>query len=129
MSNRNLYFAAVTACQTSALFGYSVGVISGVLVLPSFLKSFGLESLSPADSATSQAVTVTTWLIGALLGGPLAMPICSKLGRKPCLLFSAIFNIIGAAVQVFSFGNLSLFNVGRFLGGIGVGAGTLGSPI
>jgi sugar porter (SP) family MFS transporter len=37
--------------------------------------------------------------------------------------------IIGAVLQVFSFGHLWLFDLGRFINGTGVGAGTLVSPI
>ena len=36
-SNRNLYLAAIIAYLTGALFGYSVGFIGDILVLPSFL--------------------------------------------------------------------------------------------
>jgi hypothetical protein len=42
-SNKRLYLAALVACLTAALFGYSVGFIGGVLVLPSFLHHFHLD--------------------------------------------------------------------------------------
>lgn len=132
MSKKNLYIAATVSCLTGALFGYSVGFIGGVLVLPSFLRHFHLDSIPRADAAAAQATTVSAWLIGALLGVPLGVPICSKLGRRNCLTFSALLYTTGAVLQVLNFSgsaNLGIFDLGRLLNGLGVGAGTLVSPM
>ena len=67
-----------------ALFGYSVGFIGGVLVLPSFLHHFHLDELPAKSLADATAATVSAWLVGAVLGVPLGMPVCSRLGRKNC---------------------------------------------
>lgn len=128
-SNRNLYLAAAVACMTASLFGYSVGFIGGVLVLPSFLHYFGLDSLMPNEFASAQAMTVTSWLVGTLIGVLMAMPIYSRMGRKPCLLFCAMLYIAGASLQVSGLGGIAVFDVGRLVNGIGVGAGTLASPL
>lgn len=134
MSNHRLYFAASVACMTAALFGYSVGFIGGVLVLPSFLEHFNLAHLSPSDSASAQARIVLIWLIGAFLGVPLGIPICSRLGRRMCLNLSAILYVVGASMQLVD-GKLPaekalvVFEIGRFVNGLGVGAGTLVSPM
>lgn len=128
-SNRNLYFAASVACLTAALFGYSVGFIGGVLVLPSFLHHFRLDELLPHELAAATARTVTLWLLGALLGVPIGMPVYSRLGRRSCLQLSAVLYIVGAAMQLLDFGVIEVFDVGRFLNGLGVGAGTLVSPM
>ena len=42
-SNRNLYLAAIVACMTGALFGYSVGFIGDILVLPSYITSTSID--------------------------------------------------------------------------------------
>ena len=128
-SNRNLYFAATVACMTAALFGYSVGFIGGVLVLPSFLHHFHLDALPASGLAQAQAATVTSWLVGTLGGVVAGMPIYSRLGRKACLLFCAVLYTIGAALQVSGAGGIGVFDVGRFVNGVGVGAGTLVSPL
>ncbi|KAK4993372.1 hypothetical protein LTR66_006029 [Elasticomyces elasticus] len=129
-STRNLYLAATVACMTGALFGYSVGYIGGVLVLPSFLHHFHLDKLPPAELAAAQAGPVSAWLVGALFGVPLGMPICSRLGRKSCLTFSALLYVVGATLQLVDVNkSLALFNFGRLLNGLGVGAGTLVSPM
>lgn len=129
-SNRNLYFAATVACLTGVLFGYSVGFIGGILVLPSFLHDFGLDGLPTDSLASATSGTVSAWLVGALIGVPLGMPVCSRWGRRKCLTFSALLYVIGAVMQMSSKnGTLRFFDIGRLLNGLGVGAGTLVSPI
>jgi len=128
-SNRNLQFSAAVACTTGALFGYSVGFIGGILVLPSFLHHFHLDGLDPSALASARSGTVTAWLLGALVGVPLGVPSCSHWGRKSCLVLCAILYVLGAAIQLIDVGLLALFDVGRILNGIGVGFGTLVSPL
>lgn len=128
-SNRNLYFAALIACLSGALFGYSVGFIGGILVLPSFLHHFGLDKLSPERLAGATAVAVSTWLLGALLGVLLAMPVCSKWGRRWCLWLCAGLYVLGATLQLLGNAGIGVFDMGRMVNGLGVGAGTLVSPM
>ncbi|KPI40820.1 putative quinate permease [Cyphellophora attinorum] len=128
-SNGNLYLAAAVACMTASLLGYSVGFIGGILVLPSFMHHFGLDRLSSNDLAVAQAATVTSWLVGTLVGVAAAMPIYTKMGRKPCLLFCSVLYILGASLQISGVGGIAVFDVGRLLNGVGVGAGTLVSPL
>ena len=130
MSQRNLYFAATIALLTGALFGYAVGFIGGVLVLPSFLRSFSLLDAPAEELAAIRAGAVTLWIVGGLIGVPSAMPVCSRYGRKPTLMISAGLFTFGAALQLWSPGSsLGVFDVGRLLNGIGVGFGTLVTPI
>ncbi|KIW27334.1 uncharacterized protein PV07_07082 [Cladophialophora immunda] len=130
MSRLNLYISAAVAASTGALFGYSVGFVGGLLVLPSFLRHFRLDVLPPNELARAQSLVVSSWIIGAFFGVPTGIPICSRFGRKACLIFSAALYVLGAALQVLDAGSaLWLFEVGRFLNGYGVGAGTLVSPI
>jgi MFS family permease len=129
-SNRRLYLAASVACLTAALFGYSVGFIGGVLVLPSFLHHFHLDNLPPPALAAAQSRIVSVWLLGALFGVPLGMPVSSSWGRKGCLAFSAALYVLGSTLQLVNVdGGLVIFEVGRLLNGFGVGAGTLASPM
>lgn len=129
-SCRNLYFGASVACLTGTLFGYSVGFIGGILVLPSFQRHFHLDELSPGALASATSGTVTAWLIGALIGVPAGVPACSRWGRRSCLMLCAVLYLSGAALQlVDAGGSLGLFDAGRLINGIGVGAGTLVSPM
>lgn len=125
-SSTHLYLAATTACLTASLFGYSVGFIGGVLALPSFLAHFDLTKLPASELASVQARIVTLWLFGALFGVPLGMPVCSRWGRKRCLIFSAGLYVLGAALQLVRVDGegpnaLRLFELGRALNGLGVG--------
>jgi sugar porter (SP) family MFS transporter len=129
MGHRNLYLAAAVSCLTAALFGYSVGFIGGEIVLPSFLSHFHLKDLSPHELASARSWSVTAWIVGALFGVPMSMPVCGRLGRRLCLQFAAVLYVIGAVMQTFSAGSLGLFQGGRLINGMGVGAGTLVSPI
>ena len=130
--NRNLYLAATIACLTGALFGYSVGFIGGVLVLPSFLDHFRLSDLPAQEVASAQSRIVSSWLIGCVIGVPLSVPVCSKYGRKVCIAGCAALYVLGAilqAIEVESDAALALFQVGRLINGVAVGAGTLVSPV
>ncbi|KAK3682001.1 hypothetical protein LTR37_020679 [Vermiconidia calcicola] len=128
-SDRNLYIAALISCFSSGLLGYSMGFIGGEIVLPSFLSSFHLEHLSAKDLALARSFSVTAWIVGALVGVPAAMPVCSKFGRRLCLQFSAVLYVIGAVLQLFSKNELKLFEVGRLVNGMGTGAATLALPL
>lgn len=123
-----LYLSALIAGLTAALFGYSVGFIGGIIVLPSFLSHFSLSTLPPSALASTQAQIITSWLVGALFGVPLGMPFCSRFGRKGCLFLAGGLYVCGAGMQLLDFG-IGGFKVGRALNGLGVGVGTLGGPM
>lgn len=131
MSLRNLYLAAAIACTTACMFGYGTGFIGGILVLPSFNHHFGLDHLGRNDLAAAQSVIVSVWLLGACIGVVLALRVCSSQGRRACLLFCASTYVLGAVMQLIPTGSrtIALFDAGRLLSGIGVGAGTLVSPL
>ncbi|EXJ72324.1 uncharacterized protein A1O5_04828 [Cladophialophora psammophila CBS 110553] len=99
-------------------------------MLPSFLRHFHHATLPSDELARAQSLVVSSWIVGVSFGVPTGIPICSRLGRKECLVFSAAVYVLGTVLQVVNAGSaLWLFEVGRFLNGYGVGAGTLVSPI
>lgn len=125
---RNLWIASTFATLTSSLFGYTVGLIGGLIVLPSFLRHFDLDSLAPSALAAAQSQVVTIWLVGALFGVPIGIPVCARWGRRSCLAMSAGLYLLGSALQLAGSG-LVIFDIGRFVNGLGVGAGTLVGPM
>ncbi|KAK5084593.1 hypothetical protein LTR05_005671 [Lithohypha guttulata] len=130
MSYRNLYIAATIACMTGALFGYSVGFIGGILVLPSLLHHFSLDALPAKEIASAQSRLVSSWLVGCVIGVPLSVPVATKFGRKVSIIISASLYTTGAVLQFIDVHNsLLVFQLGRLVNGIGVGAGTLVSPL
>ncbi|KAH7145539.1 general substrate transporter, partial [Dactylonectria estremocensis] len=128
-NNLRLYLTTLISYQTASLFGYAVGFIGGLLVLPSFRSYFHLSTLSPAALAAAQARIVTFWLVGALMGVPLGMPVCARWGRKWCLRISAGLYVLGTCLQLLGKGGIGIFELGRWGNGLGVGCGTLVGPI
>ena len=124
----NLWIASQFATLTSSLFGYTVGLIGGLIVLPSFLRHFGLSALPHSALAAAQSQVVTVWLVGALFGVPIGIPVCARWGRRMCLALSATLYVVGCALQLGGSG-LAMFEVGRAINGLGVGAGTLVGPM
>ena len=101
------------------LFGYDTAVIAGAI---GFLeKHFALE-------ATAEGWAAACALAGCALGAAAVGPLSDRLGRKRALVVSAVLFIvssIGTAIpQTFW-----LFVVFRFIGGIGIGAASMTSPM
>lgn len=112
------------------MFGYGTGYIGGVLALPSFNHYFGLDQLSETSRSTVGSFIVSLWLLGALLGVVCAIPVCSRLGRQRGLTLCAVAYTLGAMLQAVQINrSILLFNIGRLLNGVGVGVGTLVTPI
>jgi hypothetical protein len=63
---RNAYFLAVSATMGYACFGWEIGLIGGVLALPSFEEYFGLLS----ESASARA-SLSANIVSVLQGGGL----------------------------------------------------------
>lgn len=63
------------------------------------------------------------------MGVIITFPLVERRGRKPTILFSAIFYTIGSILMAANFGSLSEMLVGRILSGGGSGAGMTVGPI
>lgn len=50
---RNAYYLTLSAVMGAVLFGWDIGLIGGVLSLPSFQKYFGLDRQSPSALANT----------------------------------------------------------------------------
>ena len=113
----------VVICMVAALggllFGYDTAVISGAI---GFLQSY--FALSP---------TLTGWaascaLVGCIIGVSIAGILSDLLGRKKVLILSAVFffaSALGTALPR----NFTMFIIFRIIGGIGVGAASMTSPM
>ncbi|RKK35860.1 hypothetical protein BFJ66_g13753 [Fusarium oxysporum f. sp. cepae] len=116
------------ACFAGALFGVDAGIIGGVLAMPDFKREFGLDTRPKEDAADLAGNLVTTMQAGAIAGALLSSPFADRKGRKPALLLVAVTGFIGGIMQAFSYGHLSVFYIGRFVEGLGLGAGTMLAP-
>ncbi|TWU34301.1 sugar porter family MFS transporter [Novipirellula artificiosorum] len=101
------------------LFGYDTAVIAGAI---GFLQThFELNAAMKGWAASSA-------LAGCVLGVLCAGPLSDRFGRRKTLIFAAVMffvSAIGTAVPR----TLTEFVVFRFLGGMGVGAASMTSPM
>lgn len=133
----NFYVIAITLVATlgGLLFGYDTAVISGAeksvqayLIIP-----LGLGSLA-------HGATISSALIGCIIGGIISGFLASRLGRKRSLMVASVLffaSALGSAFPEFLFfergnptmGLLLMFNFYRVIGGIGVGLASAVCPM
>lgn len=133
-NNSYVLSIALIAALGGLLFGYDTAVISGAeqSVENYLIDSLGLSSII-------HGLTVSSALIGCIIGGLISGFISNKLGRRNSLLLAAslfLLSALGSAYPEFLFfefneptvGLLVMFNFYRIIGGIGVGIASATSP-
>ena len=116
-----LYFICAVSAMGGLLFGYDWVVIGGAK--PFYEAYFGI-----AGSPLMQSVAMTTALIGCLAGAMVAGALADRYGRKPLLMLSAVLFTV-SAVATGAFNDFIMFNVARFIGGIGIGVASALAPM
>jgi sugar porter (SP) family MFS transporter len=114
-----VFLVTIVAALGGLLFGYDTGVINGAI---GPLKAHFTLNEVQEGWATACA------LLGCALGAGGAGPLSDWFGRKKVLILSAVFffvSAVGTAVPP----TLGLFIVFRVLGGLGVGAASITSPM
>jgi SP family xylose:H+ symportor-like MFS transporter len=111
--------SAIVAALGGLLFGFDTAVISGTTQ-----QLTQVYQLSPGGLG----FTVATALIGTIFGALIAGKPVDRYGRKKVLFAIGILYFIGALGSAFVT-NLPLFQLFRFLGGIGVGVASVVAPI
>ncbi|CZT51882.1 probable MFS quinate transporter [Rhynchosporium secalis] len=128
-----VWVLAVAGGFGGMLFGWDVGAIGGIMVMPQFIKTFGLPHTESAADKKAVANTVSNVVsilqAGCFLGALAAFYTADKWGRRPSLMCAATFAIIGIAVQAGSSGEIAALYVGRFIAGIGVGSASMLTPL
>ncbi|WP_430811085.1 MULTISPECIES: D-xylose transporter XylE [unclassified Carboxylicivirga] len=136
--NQNLgYIMLLTLVATlgGLLFGYDTAVISGA---EKSIQAFLIDGLNLSSFA--HGATVSSALIGCIIGGAISGILASRLGRKKSLMVAATLFFISALgsgkPEILFFeegkatmGLLYMFNVYRIIGGIGVGLASAISPM
>jgi SP family xylose:H+ symportor-like MFS transporter len=140
MANKNYntgYVFGITLVATigGLLFGYDTAVISGA---EKSIEAFLIKPLGLSDFI--HGATVSSALIGCIIGGALSGFFSSRLGRKNSLLLAALLFFLSALGSAWpetfifksgepSMGLLVVFNLYRILGGIGVGLASAVCPM
>ncbi|MDR3184591.1 MAG: D-xylose transporter XylE [Prevotellaceae bacterium] len=139
MSNQNYnttYVIGITLVATigGLLFGYDTAVISGAeKSLEAYFSSLSLSTFV-------HGATVSSALIGCIIGGALSGLLSSRLGRKNSLLLASVLFFVSALGSAYpealfftkgqpTMGLLISFNLYRILGGIGVGLASAICPM
>ena len=115
------YFICSVAAMGGLLFGYDWVVIGGAK--PFYELFFGI-----ADTPLLQGVAMSTALVGCLIGAMVAGTLADRFGRKPLLTTAAVLFTV-SAIGTGLFNDFTLFNLARFVGGIGIGVASALSPM
>lgn len=116
---RYIYLITGVAALGGLLFGYDTAVISGAI--GSLKEKFELSAAMTGWAASSA-------IIGCIFGAMIAGVLSDAYGRKRILLLTAVLfglSAIGSALPQ----NLTQFVLARFIGGVGVGAASMLSPL
>ncbi|MFZ4474209.1 MAG: sugar porter family MFS transporter [Saprospiraceae bacterium] len=116
---RTVYLLTAVAALGGLLFGYDTAVISGAI---GFLKIKFQLSAAMTGWAASSAI------FGCIFGAMAAGWLSDRFGRRQVLLGTAVLfavSAIGAAMPE----NLTQFTIFRFIGGLGIGAASMVSPL
>jgi len=116
-----LYFICAVSAMGGLLFGYDWVVIGGAK--PFYELYFGIS-----ESPLLQGVAMSTALVGCLIGAMVAGSAADRFGRKPLLMLSAVLFTV-SAVATGLFNDFTLFNIARFIGGVGIGVASALSPM
>ena len=120
--NRNfVYFICLVSAMGGLLFGYDWVVIGGA-------KPFYELYFNISESPVLQGIAMSTALVGCLIGAMVAGAMADKYGRKPLLIIAAVLFTV-SAIATGLFNTFFLFNVARFVGGIGIGVASALSPM
>lgn len=121
ISKGYLYFICCVSAMGGLLFGYDWVVIGGAK--PFYELFFGI-----GNDPVMQGVAMTTALIGCLVGAMVAGAAADRYGRKPLLITAAVlFTVSALATGIFN--DFTLFNIARFVGGVGIGVASALSPM
>ncbi len=110
---------SLVATLGGLLFGYDTAVISGAI---GFMRVY--YALSPG----MEGWVASSALFGCMIGAFFAGIISDRMGRRYVLMLAGILFLVSALGTAFP-KSLSMFIVFRILGGVGVGAAAMASPM
>lgn len=121
------YLMCAFASFGGIFFGYDIGYISSVMVMPYFIHTFTSLpyppatpkadfAISPSDASLITSILSAGTFFGAIIAGDLA----DFIGRKYTILMGCFIFMVGIALQTAST-TVGLLSAGRAIAGLGVG--------
>ncbi|KAI9759703.1 MAG: hypothetical protein M4579_002180 [Chaenotheca gracillima] len=124
LSGKWLTVWVTVSCTTAmALFGYDQGVFGGIIVTEDFLNQMGI-----ADDTNMQGTVTSLYDVGCFFGALSGFSLGELLGRKRSILLGTVVMMVGAVLQVSSYG-LPQMIVARIITGLGNGLNTASAPV
>ncbi|OAA62012.1 quinate permease [Niveomyces insectorum RCEF 264] len=118
------WYVTALACMASFLFAYDTGIIGGILTLPSFAADFHTKgNTSVASNSTSLLQA------GAFFSCFFIYPFTARYGRRWSIVLASVVFCIGGIMQVVDSHSLGVFYAARVISGVGVGFGTVLTPL
>ncbi|UCG49419.1 MAG: sugar porter family MFS transporter [Phycisphaerales bacterium] len=115
-----VFLVCIVAALGGLLFGYDTGVIAGGIGF--------LQQHFELDPSFEKGWTAASALIGCTIGVSIAGLLSDWLGRKRVLIIAAVLffvSAVGTAVPK----DITMFVIFRIIGGVGVGAASITSPM
>jgi SP family sugar porter-like MFS transporter len=116
-----LWFICLIAALGGLLFGYDWVVIGGAK--PFYEARFGIT-----EDAVLQGLCMSSALFGCLAGAAVAGVVSDRWGRRPPLIAAGLLFTLTSLGTALAW-DLTSFNVGRFVGGVGIGLASNLSPM
>ncbi|SPJ70356.1 probable transporter (major facilitator superfamily) [Fusarium torulosum] len=127
--NVRIVVVSLIACGGALLFGMDMGVMGGVLTMPTFKEKYGLTDKPAAEIANLSSNIVSTIQAGSFLGCIISMWLANFIGRRLSLMVTSLLVFVGVAMQAAASGHISLMYIGRFITGIAVGIASTVNPL
>jgi MFS transporter, SP family, sugar:H+ symporter len=87
-----VYFVAFITCLGGFTFGYDVGIVSGVLIVPLFKQLMGITNDNEANLSGNIASVLQ---LGGFFGVITQPYINDRFGRKVCIMLNCVLFIAG----------------------------------
>ncbi|KAM0786300.1 hypothetical protein ACM66B_001778 [Microbotryomycetes sp. NB124-2] len=106
------------------LFGYDIGVISGCLIMPDFIRRFGVPAEGGGyELGPNRESEITALLSAGTFFGAIAQAFFTdRFGRRWSIFGWAALFTVGVSIQTASSNAIGQLLAGRFIAGLGVGA-------
>ncbi|TVQ11208.1 MAG: MFS transporter [Bacteroidetes bacterium] len=114
-------FISLIVALGGFLLGFDSAVISGAV--PFYRETFGLDSGSMLIG-----FSVSSLILGAIMGNIIAGRLADRFGRKKMLMFTALLFTVSAITSALA-GDIAVFLAARIIGGLGVGIAILVAPM